>query len=1370
MAAFHSLLGMVRRRRWVMAALSVLLVLCTILIAARIWIASNGGRAFLEAQIDGREAGPLGTVEIDGLRGDPLDQMSVARLTISDEDGVWLTAEGIDLAWSPARLVSRTVKLDLIGADRINVIRRPILSQRDERNSSGSSNWAVSLDTLAIDELLLQEGVAGPTAAFEIDGNFSLPKTRTFELALTALPLEGAGDRIDARLTRNASGAFRIDADIEAPAGGTIATLTNLPEGENATLIARASGTLESGDGFAELKLSDATVAELTAKITDGKLRANTTINAERLPVSDRVRQLVGQSARVTLDAETGKKKAPFELSANVASGTLSANGTYRSGKRDLDGPLNLDLSFTGFETLTDFSADLTFTGQLADPLGIPTLSGDATLNRRDGSDLPFDQISGPVKIRSNEQTIKFEGQLAGKGILKSNKTALRILGKTPSMQVAGEYDRTSGELSLSPSTAQLERGRADASGNVSTRDKTLDLQVKLQNVSGLLSTAPNLSAGGVLALNGTFDAPNISADLRIQNIDALNAIAVDALGASARLRGDIQRKGKTFVVRSASLDGSNLSATGSGKFAASDATDLVVQLAQSDALSISGTQIQLGTGTVRLTGSNGIDAVHFASSGGRLARDSVEIEGLETTIELQNEDNSWAGPVELAGQMGQQPVAVNATASWADSVFALRNISSRYDTAQLSGSLVYGGDIGLDMNLNATGDRFAFESRRVGLFDIAVQIRRPPEEDASIIASGDVRDVWLSPSLRFDSVTGKIQNAPEGYNFAVQIERDHDARPTSLDMLGSADFAADYPSGQIELDGTLLGEAVRSVQPVSWRLGDTPSIEANLAMFGGSIEARIEEDTRTPRMKFEIANVDLAPVMASAGIATRRVMVNGRGDFLLFGANPEGQFDMEVEGPLPGLERSLAIELVGQLRGQALTIEGAGDYGDLRLAGAASLPVSANPDGIAHLNMDAPVEGTANLNGDLSDLRSLALAYGHDIGGIIDASASLSGPLKSPQFSAHADLSDGIYEFGATSLRLVNLSLEAAYGDNELRLNGSGDGADGGSAKILGALSNDNTSLETEFSDLLLYNRDGDSLRADGDISLTGDAVSRTVNGKLDIESAEFNLDNLPSSKAQAIDVRWMEDGEFAAGESEFRQSLALDLAITADRRVYIDGRGLESEWSANLKLTGTAADPQLNGRASMRRGTLALAGRPFVFDSGTVYFDGPIQRARLDIEAERSVNGFEATVALTGSPMRPDIELSSTPDLPEDEILSRLLFGRSSVDLSALEAAQLANSIAQLSGNSTGFDPTSELQAALGVDRLSFGTSEEGTAQVGVGQYIAEDVYLELNSAGAAGSSVEVEWEPRPQVSVTSETTTDGEARLSIKWKKDY
>ena len=870
--------------------------------------------------------------------------------------------------------------------------------------------------------------------------------------------------------------------------------------------------------------------------------------------------------------------------------------------------------------------------------------------------------------------------------------------------------------------------------------------------------------------MTGPFAAPSIVADVNAQGINEVNATAAKAFGNIARLRATVQKTDSSYRVRTARIDGDNVNLSISGTYAPGGAANLSGQLTQSDAIPISGSAIDLSSGIFQLSGPRGVDAMSLASSGGAFSRGSIAISDLQTSVDLRRSGDGWAGPVALQGIAGDHPVEITSMASWSDDVFALRDIQSDYETAQLSGSLLYGSERGLDLKLNIVGDRFDLGSRHVGAFDVELSVDRAPDEDMSITASGQVQNVWLSPSLRFDSVDGQIRNAPEGYNFAIQVEREHTARPTSLNILGEADFGAEYPSGQIELDGTLLGEAVRSVQPVSWRLGETPSVEANIAIFGGNIEARIAERTRTPRMTLTVDSVDLAPVLASAGIATRRVMVNGNGDFLLFGANPEGQFDINVEGPLPGLERALAIDLAGRLRNGALIVDGAGDYGDLRLAGAATLPVAADPDSIAHLDMERPVQGTANLQGDLSDLRSLALAYGHDIGGVIDASADLTGTLTSPAFSAEAKLTDGIYEFGATSLRLVNLNLDTDYVDQALTLRGRGKGADGGTVSVSGTLSADDTKLTTDFADLLVYNRDGDSLRVDGKVNLAGGADKRTVSGNVDVRSARFNLDNLPSSKAQAIDVRWKEDGDASDGQSALRHSLALDMQITADRRVFIDGRGLESEWGADLKLTGTAADPRLNGTATMRRGTLDLAGRPFIFDSGNVYFDGPLRRARLEVEADRTVNGFEANVALTGTPTSPTIELTSSPDLPEDEILSRLLFGRSSVDLSALEAAQLANSIARLSGNSSGFDPTSGLQAALGVDRLSFGTNDEGSAQVGVGQYIADDVYLELNSAGAAGSSVEVEWEPRPQVSVTSETTTDGDATLSIKWKKDY
>ncbi|MDX1293337.1 MAG: hypothetical protein R3265_11040, partial [Hyphomonas sp.] len=1045
MATLLPLMDMIRRRRWLMTSLSILLLLVVIIVSARLWIASSGGRAFVEAQIDGRKAGSLGTIQIEGLSGDPLDRFGARRITLADSDGVWLSVENVDLAWSPARLLSRTVKLDLVSAGKVDVRRRPVVDTSTKTTSGTSGNWAVSLDQLKIAELLLQEGVAGPRAGFEIDGQFRLPKTRTFELAVTALPLEGVGDRVNATLKRTASGAYRLDAEVEAPAGGTLATLAKLPDGDGATLTARASGTPDEGDGFAELKISGATAAELTAKITDGTLLASANINATRLPLSDRLKTLVGPSAGLALESDMRNANMPFSMTGNLSSGSLSANGIYRSRARSFEGPVDLDATFSGLDALAGIDATLVFNGTLTDPLGQRVLSGMAKLSANPSANLPFDLIEGPVQVATEGRRVNFEGALAGTGILKSSTAFNRIAGKTPKLDLAGTYNLDTGIVSLAPSTLNLAKGRVAASGQVDTRERILSLEGRLQQVAGLLSSAPGLSATGSVGVTGSFASPVIAASITVQGIEDINPVVADALGRSARLRATVQRSGQTYLVRSARLEGDRLDLALSGTYAPGGTTDIKGQFTQNAALDVSGTQIDLGTGTIGLSGPTGAETVRLTSSAGTLNRDALTITALQTSAEITRQPVGWAGPVALAGLSGDQPVDMTANASWADGVFALRDIRSGYQTASLSGSLVYGGQQGLDMELSVAGDRFSLDSRHIGQFDVTLNVDRPRGEDMAISASGHMQDAWLSPSLRFDSVTGQIRNAPEGYNFSIQVERDHETRPTTLAVLGEADFAADYPSGQIELDGVLLGEQVRSIQPVSWRLGETPSIEANLAIFGGTIEARIAERTRTPRMTLTVADVDLAPVLASAGVATSRVMVNGSGDFLLFGADPEGRFDMNVEGPLPGLERSLAIDAVGRLRNGALVIDGAGDYGALRFANSVTLPVLAEPEGIAHLDMDGQIRGTANLQGDLADLRSLALAYGHDIGGVIDASADLSGTLRTPVFSAQADLSDGVYEFGATSLRLVNLDLDVGFANQALTVTGSGEGAEGG-------------------------------------------------------------------------------------------------------------------------------------------------------------------------------------------------------------------------------------------------------------------------------------------------------------------------------------
>ncbi len=1370
MSVLSPLLGMVRRRPWLVVSLSVLMVVLACLAAARLWIGSSGGRAFIESQIDGRKAGSFGRIDIEGLSGDPLDRFGAARITLTDAEGVWLSIEDVDLAWSPARLMSRTVKLDLVSAGKVDIRRRPVTETRDKQTDGSSGDWAVSLDQLKIDELLLQEGVAGPRAVFTIDGRFRLPKEKTFDLSVTALPLEGVGDRIDATLKRAVSGAYRLDTEIKAPAGGTLASLAGLPEGESAQIIARASGTLREGDGFAEVSLSGETVGEITGKISDSDLRASANVNGSRLPLPDNLTKLIGPQASMTLDATIGKRNIPFDVSAAGQAGTVAAGGTYRRRTSDFDGPVSLDVAFDGLKELSDVDARISFQGTVDGPIGSPVLAGTASLAAAADSGLPFERLEGPVTVQTDGSDVDLTASLAAAGLLKSNSTARRILGSTPRADIAARYNRDSGLLTLSPSTARLARGAIAANGTVDTRARTLNLVARLDGVSGFVASAPSVSASGSVRLAGNFSAPGAVTDLTIRNLETLNTTLAELLGSAPRLKATAEKSGDAFRILSATLEGEVVSATASGQYTPSGPVAIRGRFTQAREVTLSGTEIDLSGGSFDVSGSNGMHEIRLTSDDGNFQRSGIDIDALTTDVSLSRREDGWAGPIAVAGLMDTQPVQITAGASWQSGIFALRDIRSDYESAQLSGELSYGGDTGLDLDIDLAGDRFAFGDRRIGAFDIRLAVDRAPDTDVSIIASGQVADIWLSPSLRFDSVDGQVRNAPEGYNFTVQLKRSHDTRPTDLSLMGEASFSAEYTGGQIELDGTLLGEQVRSIQPVNWQLGDTPAIEAHLALFGGTIRADISEDDRNPRLGLSVDEVDLAPLFASAGLATRQVMVNGQGEFDLFGANPTGQFDLVVAGPLPGLERTLAVDVTGRLRDGALRVTGDGDYGALHLDGTAVLPVRAQPDRMARLDLDQPVSGTARLAGDLSDLRSLALAYGHDLGGTIDASASLSGSLRQPRLDASADVTDGIYEFGATSLRLVDLDLATRYADQVLTVNGTGKGAEGGTARVSGKVSGESTDLRTDFTDLLVYDRDGDSLVAGGEVTITGTPTGRDVSGTVTVQSARFNLDNLPSSRAQAIDVHWKENGDEPSAQSALRQSLTLDIKITADRRVYVDGRGLESEWGADLKLSGTAASPRLNGTATMRRGTLDLAGRPFVFDSGTITFDGPIQRARLDIEADRTVNGFEAKVNLTGSPTNPSIELSSSPDLPEDEILSRLLFGRSSVDLSALEAAQLANSIARLSGNGSGFDPTSQIQAALGVDRLSFGTSEEGTAQVGVGQYIAEDVYLELNSAGAAGSSVEVEWEPRPQVSVTSETTTDGEAKLSVEWKKDY
>jgi translocation and assembly module TamB len=143
----------------------------------------------------------------------------------------------------------------------------------------------------------------------------------------------------------------------------------------------------------------------------------------------------------------------------------------------------------------------------------------------------------------------------------------------------------------------------------------------------------------------------------------------------------------------------------------------------------------------------------------------------------------------------------------------------------------------------------------------------------------------------------------------------------------------------------------------------------------------------------------------------------------------------------------------------------------------------------------------------------------------------------------------------------------------------------------------------------------------------------------------------------------------------------------------------------------------------------------------------------------------------------------LSSTPMLPNDEVLSQVLFGASASQLSPLEAAQLASALTSLASGG-GFDVIGGLRSFARLDRLALvGGATTGYSVAG-GKYLGERIYVELAGGSRDASYAEVEYritrnlslvsrlanQPAAVTNTTPGTVVQTGSSLSIRWRQDF
>ena len=125
------------------------------------------------------------------------------------------------------------------------------------------------------------------------------------------------------------------------------------------------------------------------------------------------------------------------------------------------------------------------------------------------------------------------------------------------------------------------------------------------------------------------------------------------------------------------------------------------------------------------------------------------------------------------------------------------------------------------------------------------------------------------------------------------------------------------------------------------------------------------------------------------------------------------------------------------------------------------------------------------------------------------------------------------------------------------------------------------------------------------------------------------------------------------------------------------------------------------------VRRGFFDFLDKRFDLRTGVIDFGGKVPPdPRVDLEAVAKTVDITAVVRLSGPATDPTLTLESEPNLPQDEVLSRLLFNREASSISPAQAVQLATAVNRLQGG--GYDPIAGVRSLIGMDTLNVGGGE--------------------------------------------------------------
>ncbi|MFB3788092.1 MAG: translocation/assembly module TamB domain-containing protein, partial [bacterium] len=420
----------------------------------------------------------------------------------------------------------------------------------------------------------------------------------------------------------------------------------------------------------------------------------------------------------------------------------------------------------------------------------------------------------------------------------------------------------------------------------------------------------------------------------------------------------------------------------------------------------------------------------------------------------------------------------------------------------------------------------------------------------------------------------------------------------------------------------------------------------------------------------------------------------------------------------------------------------------------------------------------------DLATIPDLLSLEDQKLAGQLTSHFTIAGTMEQPAVSGTLTVENGSYDHLELGTVIRNLHLRLEAEGHQLRLadgrfndGGNGAGSLGGQIMLEPDLP---LSLEIRLNQATLARRDDVTATTSGTVNLTGSLREPTIAGQLTVAPVEVGLDEPLPVEIRNMEIITIEEENPEANRPAPAPAVPalqahLDLRLDFPNRLFIRGRGLDSEWQGNLNITGNLPRPAIQGKFSIVRGNFQFFGNRLSLPSGTVAFNGAYPPDPfMNLTAETTKKSTSFTLEITGSASAPEFNLQSNPPLPSDEVLSSLLFGRRINDITPLQAIQFAQAANALRGGRGVFDILGKTRNLLGLAQLELRQSEEegmANTMVGIGKYITNDIYVDLQQGFQNDSSrVMVEIQLTPNIAIESELSVHSSSGIGVVFKYDF